>query len=169
VLNAMPAQFGRLLIARAHGGDRAPPCIVVRDQAWDGATSIVAVETGVVATIAAALHCTVDEARAVMQRVELPLWVLVTTRPLPDRKTLLDLELRLPAVRWLFLAGDQPDLAEAARTIGAALLPPIEPGADLRWLQGYKRLMEWARPRKRSTVAPGRKPTKAAPRRPLRK
>ncbi|MES2715008.1 MAG: hypothetical protein V4795_04550 [Pseudomonadota bacterium] len=153
VLNALPAQLGRLLIARAHAGRVPPPCVVVRDQAWQGQRSADSIHAHVVAALAAALGCADGEARLLLERLGLVLapWVLVTTRPLPDADTLQALRQRLPAARFLFLAGMQPDLPEAARAIGAHLLPPLPEGADMQWLAGYKRLMEWARPRKRPT------------------
>jgi hypothetical protein len=168
VLNAMPVQFARLLIARAHAGRPSPPCIVIRSQNWGDMHILDFIEGQVIEALASALGCNFEDAFSLFKRLDLPVWVLITTRPLPDKDTLLQLELRLPSARFLFLAGDQPDLADAARAIGAEPLPPIEPGADMRWLQGYKRLMQWARPRKPSISQPGRRPTKAV-RKPARK
>lgn len=169
VLNAMPAQFGRLLLACAHADLRAPPCVVVREQAWQGERSVDSIEEQVISTIAATLGCALFEAQTLLRRLDLAIWVLVTTRPLPDEDVLLALELRLPSARFLFLAGQQPDLADTARAIGAEPLPMIEPGADMVWLQGYKRLMEWARPRHKPKATKSTKATRPNPSKPLRK
>jgi hypothetical protein len=152
VLNAMPAALGRLMIARAHAGNAPPPCVVVRDQSWQGTHSVDSIQQQVEAALAGSVGCSPDEARHLLQRMDLPFWVLVTTRPLPDADTLLALEMRLPSARLLFLAGPQPDLADQARALRMTALPTLDEGADMRWLSGYKRLMEWARPRKRAAT-----------------
>lgn len=152
VLNAMPVQFGRLLLSRAHA-DWLPPSIVVRNQTWEGAASVDAIEAQVIRTVATALDCAPDDVRTLLKRLDLPLWILVATRPLPDKQLLLQLELRLPSARWLFLAGPEPDLAKTASAIGAQLLPLLPERADMVWLQGYKQLMQWARPRRKTIRA----------------
>ncbi len=162
VLNAMPAQLARLLLARAFAGHAPPPCVLVRDQAWQGARSVDSMHGQVAHALARALDCAPDEATQLLDwlgRLDLAPWVLVATRPLPDKATLLALEARLPSARLLFLAGSQPDLPAAANAIDIQALPLLPEGADMQWLAGYKRLMEWARPRKRPARA-ARKPMK---------
>jgi hypothetical protein len=150
VLNAMPVQFGRLLIARAHAPQPPGPCVVVRDQTWAGTSSVDSIHQQVVRALAEALACSSDEATELLHRLPLAPWVLITTRPLPDAETLQALASRLPAARLLFLAGHAPDLADAARALGLTAMPALPDGADMRWLSGYKRLLDWARPPRRS-------------------
>ena len=161
VLNAMPAALGRLMIARAHAGSAPPPCVVVRDQSWQGTHSVDSIQQQVEAALAGSVGCSPDEARHLLQRMDLAFWVLVTTRPLPDADTLLALEMRLPSARLLFLAGPQPDLADQARALRMTVLPPFDEGTDMRWLSGFKRLMDWARPRKRAAPQSTRMARKA--------
>lgn len=167
VLNTLPAQLGRLLISRAFADRNPPPCLVVRAQTWMGQASAMMIESLVVDTIAKTLRCSDTDSRQLLRRLNLPLWIIVTTRPLPDRDTLMALELQLPSARFLFLAGSEPDLQQTARAIGAQDLPLLAEGADLQWLQGYKRLMEWARPRSRA--APRRAGTHRATRKAFKK
>jgi hypothetical protein len=148
-VNAMPLQLGRLLVARAHISSAAPPCVLVRDQAWEGEASVHAVVLQLHAALATALDCRPDEAALLFNRLGLPAWVLVATRPLPDPITLQALRRSLPSARFLFLAGAQPDFEAAARAAGITALPPIADRADMAWLMGYRRLMEWAQPRNR--------------------
>lgn len=148
-LNAMPLALARLLIARANAGRAPPPCLVVRDQAWEGTRSVVRIENQLAASLSDALGCSTNDGRVLLRRLDLAPWVLVTTRPLPDKPTLDALASRLPSARFLFLAGQQPGLPAAAAAVGMEVLPALPAGADMHWLTGYKRLMDWAKPRKR--------------------
>ena len=156
-VNAMPLQLGRLLVARAHIGRAAPPCVLVRDQSWEGEASVHAVVQQLHATLAAALDCRPEEAALLASRLALPVWVLVATRPLPDPSTLLALRRTMPDARFLFLAGPQPDFDTAARAAGITPLPAVAERADMAWMQGYKRLMDWAQPRQRASGPAGPK------------
>jgi|JI10StandDraft_1071094.scaffolds.fasta_scaffold71178_2 hypothetical protein len=156
-VNAMPLQLGRLLVARAHIGRPAPACVLVRDQVWAGEASAQAVEQHLHTTLAAALDCRPDEAALLADRLALPVWMLVATRPLPDASTLQALRSALPNARFLFLAGPQPDFDAAANAAGITPLPAIADRADLAWMHGYKRLMDWAQPRQRASAPAGPK------------
>ena len=160
LLHAMPVQLARLLIARANAGRAPPAAVVLRDFGLSQGTAD-SVHQAVCKALATAAACSADEAALLLGQLELRYWVIVAPAPLPDPAMLAALQRRLPGAGFLLLGHGAPQEGSAEHPAGIDLLRLAFDRDGMPWVQSYKQLMQWARPR--------RQPARRGPHKPLPK
>ena len=161
-LNAMPVQFAHLLVRKAWFPRPPMPCVDIRDQQWPEADGIEQIVAQVVTKISAALVCSDADARWLLSTSTACFAVVFATRALPMPAILERLQEAMPGALLVFLGDSSVYAKEQSTLLGIqplALEPPNRDGADMHWVQAYKRLLERVAPRGGSAPADDHKPT----------